>query len=397
MDDATTRDLIRAAAVQIPVRPPDPEQLIAEAGHSRRSSRWVFGAVATVVVVLAATALIGVLVNPDRSSHGDQNPTTRRTTSPTAAPASVAAWVRALPAGAPPRLPYFKGRDFFNGSERVALPGYPYIILGGTPHGFLVQQMRPGYKFRYGIVHGNQSVTWLTAFAFDPLETMSKDHQQLAVADAATIQIVDLANERVTATLRADSPVVGLTSLTDRGVLFGTNQTDGTGQVNLWSPGHPVRELPFEPFAASTDLRYALVHSGGSCADAIHVLPDETTAVDYHGCGNARPLSLSPDGLHAITPDLRTIDLQSGSVDTMTGASAGFAQVSFEDHQIVWEDDTHVLIRLITTGRPDRPGTSALIRCSTDGACERIFTDVPRHPASGYYDVQVLDPTTQPY
>jgi hypothetical protein len=262
-----------------------------------------------------------------------------------------------------------------------------------------VQEVRSGYSWRYGIDHGGQQVRWLTGYLADPVETMSKDHQQLAVTDSTTIRIIDLARERVTATFRADSPVVGLTSLTDQGVLFDTNQTYGTGQVNLWSPGHPVRVLPFEPFAASTDLRHALVLSGGSCVDAIHVLPNETTVVIYHGCGNARPLSLSPDGLHAITPDLRTIDLQNGSVHTMsgTGPHPGLAQVSFEDHQIVWEDDAHVLIRLITTGRQDRPGTSALIRCSTEGRCERLFTDVPRHPASGYHDVQVLDPTTQPY
>lgn len=399
MDDATTRELIRAAVAQIPVRTPVPEQLIARAGTTRRASGWVYAAMAAVVVVLATTALIGVLLNQHRGSHGDQSPTTRRTTPSSAAPQSVSAWVRALPAGALPRLPYFKGRDFIIGSQRVPLAGYPYKILGGAPHGFLVKEVGSGYSWRYGIDHGNNSVTWLTAFAFDPVETMSKDHQRLAVAYAQTIQIIDLAQERVIATFHASSAVVGLVALTDQGVAFETNETYGRGKVNLWSPGHPLRQVPFEPFAASTDLRYALVLGGGPCVDAIHVLPDETIAITYHGCGVARPLSLSPDGLHAITPDLRTVDLQDGSVHAMNGTSThrGFAQVSFSDHQIVWEDDTHVLIRLITTGRQDGTGTSALIRCSTDGACERIFTDVPRHPASAYYDVRVLDPTTGPY
>jgi hypothetical protein len=398
MDDATTRDLVRAAAAQIPTRPIDPDQLIARAGNAPRPSRRALGAVAAVLAVLAATGVIGVLVDSHRSSHGDQHPTGRHTTSSTAAPSSVAAWVRALPPGALPQLPYFKGREFFNGSQRVGLKGYPYKILGAAPHGFLVQEIRSGYEFRYGIVHGNGHLTWLTVPTFDPIETMSKDQRQLAIAGGNKIQIVDLVNERVTATFRSDSPVADLIAVTDRGVLFDTDQTYATGQANLWSAHHPVRVLPFQPFAASIDLRHALVRSGGSCADAVEVLPEETTLVVYHGCGNARPISLSPDGLHALTPDLHTIDLRDGSAHAMsgTGTRPGFAQLSFQDHQIAWEDDTHALIELTTTGRQDGPGTSALIRCSTAGECERLFAHVPRHPASGYYDVQLLDPTTQP-
>lgn len=109
MDEATTRELVRTASAQIPVRAPDPTHLIARAAQSRRPSRWAIGAAAAVLGVLAATALVGSLVKPHGTSPGDQRPTKPPATSSSAGPKSVAAWVRSLPQGPTPALPVLQG------------------------------------------------------------------------------------------------------------------------------------------------------------------------------------------------------------------------------------------------------------------------------------------------
>lgn len=359
-------------------------------GQRLRHRRWGAAAALLVAVAMGAISWASPWLpqSPTATSTTPTAPTLSAPSNPGDARESLAGWLSGLPEGAPPTLPYLQGDVFHDGSSQWSLRSSPYSVLGAVPGGWLVQQMKPHYTFRYGIKEATGGVVWLTRPLFDPLEVVSSDYQRLAVVADHQVLLYDLSTQAQIAQFDARTYVEPV-ELTNAGLVYET----GNGHAYVWSPGASPERLSFSPNAASDDLRYALVLKPGKpCAKGVGINGSLVPRTVYSGCRENRPYSLSPDGRHALTVNLGVVDMSDGSLTPLPGfpGSRGWPTIA-------WEDNENALVRVETDSSPSHPGTVALVRCSViTRSCERLLQTASRKAGYAYYSLFILDPTTTP-
>ncbi|MET1059153.1 MAG: hypothetical protein ABWX84_06130 [Nocardioides sp.] len=354
IDDLLTRELATVArGVEPPPAPVD--QLVARGREARRRSRWyAAGAAAAAAAVVLGVVWSGATGGGDDARRQDP-----------AGPAGD------LPTGALPQVPiqvgtttYVDGRALAekygplvgDGQGGVALvpatrrwrvltePGEPELPAGTVgspaPH---PDGDRVAYVDRTGTLElwsydgtRDQVISGPTPARESLLAGMDSSGNVYVTAledPAAPPRVWNLADERDRPVTYAGAPV-SLVGVTGAGLLF---STEPGGEHLLGVP----------------DATGAIVEARG--------VPDATLAVSASG-DRVAWLTDTQEGADGRLPSV-TVEKLVGPpgrvvIDLPDGTGAG---------DVVWEDETHVLVTLF---RDARGTTQSLLRCDLDGACE---------------------------
>jgi hypothetical protein len=397
MNEREATDLLDKLGSQVTVGPPPVKRVLEDGkrGLSRRRRLLTTSAVAAVSLVIAAAALVRPGTSVEGPTTGGPTGGHVRTISPTVEPgqaSSVRTWVASLPQGGPPAVPYLVGDTFHDGAASWSTRGEPYRVLDKVPGGYLVEgNPDREYAWRYGIRDGSGGVSWLGAAPeFDPLAVLSTDHSQLAVVAGSLIHLFDLEQRTELASIDAGGYVEPI-QLVDAGLLYAVYSGTGNGQAHLWKPaangGAPV-DLQYIPASVSDDLTRALVpDSNIRCWRAVDVSGTQVTSTLYKSCGLQRTYTISPDGAHALTVDMKVVNLNSGTASAFADAPTDGPTMP----DAVWEDSEHVLLRLEL-----RPAPSGLDREAVTVRCSVVTSDCERVPETSGPGLTALDFTRTP-
>lgn len=149
-------------------------------------------------------------------------------------------------------------------------------------------------------------------------------------------------------------------------------------RVVAWVPGGSVDDLGTLPGGRTARLVSAagrpgrlLVSSQGdayeTCGSVLAL--DDLSRTLAEGCYRPAPVSLAPDGRHALLSDFSIVELTAGRV-VHSAAPDG---VAVQD--AVWEDDAHVVATLPwpSISYDSGPGWFSMLRCDAEhGGCERV-------------------------
>jgi DNA-directed RNA polymerase specialized sigma24 family protein len=353
----------RLAAAVDPVRA-DPEliaRVIEESGSARRQrrrSRLLTGCAAALIALVG-----GSLVYFDGS--GDHSPP--GPDQPGLVQVDPIAWARQLPQGPPIRLAYLTGMASHVPGRRAPLPRGAGLPIGKTPEGWLVTVYPHGpHKgglsawLRYGLVTAKGTIELLPRDPYHGsigVRALSPDGRLFAMGGA----LIDIAQRRVIG--RTPPDAFYSTGWTSVGLLYSSRQR---ASARLWRPGSAPVRLPDPVWAGAATAPIGLVAAGEDCLNVVHLDAGGDTTPLYDGCaaGATSPVSLSPDGTHALTDDLDMLDVAEGNVTPWELPTNGTGQPG-------WEDNDHFVLPVEsseTTGR-DRV---VFVRCSIAAhSCER--------------------------
>jgi RNA polymerase sigma factor (sigma-70 family) len=352
------------AAAADPVRA-DPELVIRviegsrSARRRRRQTYWLTGCAA------ALAALVGAGVTFFDGS--DDSPT--EPDPPPVVDVDPIAWARQLPQGAPVRLAYLANGAIHVPDQPEPLPRQAVRPIGKTAEGWLVNvagdarqgQGGPSVGLGYGLVTANGAIEPLPQDPYDGppmLEALSPDGKLFAVGGA----LVDLGQRRVVG--RTPAGALYSTGWTPVGMVYiGGPYESGW----LWRPGSPPIGLPVRIWDTATNAPIALATSRHDCVNVVRLTADGDVSPIYDDCasGASSPVSLSPDGSHAVTAALDVLDVDEGTITPYGLPTRGIAGM------LAWEDDDHFVLPFETqqTATRDR---AVFVRCSvTTQECER--------------------------
>jgi RNA polymerase sigma-70 factor, ECF subfamily len=328
------------------------------ARRQRRRSLWLTGCVAALVTVVGASLVY--LGGSDDLSPGPDRPRLIVT--------DPIAWARQLPQGPPVRLAYIVDADIHLPGLRAPLPRGVGMPIGKTPEGWLVTvyaAIRPGKGgpadgLRYGIVTANGSIELLPRDPYHGsigLRALSPDGKLFAMGGA----LVDVEPRRVIG--RTPANAFYSTGWTPAGLLYASRRNASSW---LWQPGSRPVAVPARLLDTAVTAPVGLAESSDNCFNVVHLAADGGVAPSYDGCasGASSPVSLSPDGSHALTADMSVLDLGDGTVtsfDLPASSIAGFG----------WEDNDHFVLPVESRETLNRD-RAVFVRCSiATRECER--------------------------
>lgn len=352
------------AAATDPVRA-DPELVIrvieasSSARRRRRRTLWLTGCTAALV------ALVGAGVTFVDGS--DDSP--RQPDPPPLVDVDPIAWARQLPQGSPVQLAYVANGAIHLPNRQEPLPDRAMRPIGKTTEGWLVtigRDARPGKgvlpaRLGYGLVTARGTIEPLPQDPYDGppmLEALSPDGKLLAMGGA----LVDVAQRRVVG--RTPSGAFYSTGWTPVGMVY-IGGPEETGW--LWRPGSTPIGLPVRIWDTAANAPIALATSGNDCVNVVRLTADGDVTTVYDDCasGASSPVSLSPDGAHAVTAALDVLDVDEGTATPYELPTRGIAGM------LAWEDNDHFVLPFETreTATRDR---AVFVRCSvTTQECER--------------------------
>ena len=330
------------------------------AQHRRRRNWWLTGCAAAMIALVG-----GGLVFYDESDDSPPRPDP-----PTPfLQVDPIAWADQLPQGPPVRLAYV-------GDRAIHLPGRPAPLphdagrpVGKTTAGWLVtvnRAARPSTgglpaRLGYGLVSANGTIEPLPRDPYDGsfvLEALSPDGKLFAMGGA----LIDLAQGRVVG--RTPPNAFYSTGWMPIGLLYvgGPNESGW-----LWRPGSPPIALPDRIWDTAATAPIGLASSGDDCMNVVRLTADGDVSVIYKGCasGASSPISLSPDGSHALTADFDVLDVDEGTITRYDLPTSGIAG------QLGWEDNDHFVLPLESQETATRDRV-VFVRCSIAmHECER--------------------------
>ncbi|HEU0286546.1 MAG TPA: sigma factor-like helix-turn-helix DNA-binding protein [Nocardioidaceae bacterium] len=346
------------------------------ARRQRRRSLWLSGCAAALVTVVGASLVY--FGGSDDSSPGPDRPRLLVT--------DPIAWARRLPQGPPVRLAYIVDADIHLPGLRAPLPRGVGMPIGKTPEGWLVtvySATRPGNGgqadgLRYGIVTANGSIELLPRDPYHGsvgLRALSPDGELFAMGGA----VVDVERRRVIGRTPADA--FYSTGWTPAGLLYASRRNASSW---LWQPGSRPVAVPARLLDTAATAPVGLAESKDNCFDVVHLAADGGVAPSYDGCasGASSPVSLSPDGSHALTADMSVLDLDDETVTSFelpASSIAGFG----------WEDNNHFVLPVESRETLNRD-RAVFVRCSiVTHECERAG---PEFTKSARVEILVIPP-----
>jgi hypothetical protein len=318
-------------------------------------------------------------------SVSPKTPTTKPSQTATkTGPVKVTVNVSKLSPGREPAIPYLVGREIRGGSgDSIKVPGTGGILtIGRFDVGAMAVVATGGsgtelLKIHNGEVRRTPGVTSLVTTADQSSAAYAAARiSSLGAATKGGVLYAETVSAPVTSLKLPDSWNLQVLAYADGKVYF-RSDTDNTGAWKLysWVPGATnaiVIKTVASPSAVSADGRIAasvsLINDRGSCSSVVEV----ATGKQYARSCDYMITGFTPDGGTAVGGPA----YGDGYCNLVQAAVGQTGNVMREwngcFHQIVAEDDQHVLIVAVAQGGGGDPGTkSAIIRCNlTSSDCE---------------------------
>lgn len=380
-------------------------------GDRRRVRRRVGVATGLGLVIVAVAVGPGLLPannSPGPAHHVPATSPPVPTTPTTAEPAQTAAgWVRRLPDGPAPTVPYLEGFAYHNRGTTYTVPNINTNLFGPVDGGVTIARFALAGGGDFGVLSASGAYHRLgTGYASGMAS--APDGSQVAVGVGNAIRVYDVGSGRLVTSVTAQQPVVKswvagrVFFESDAGALIGA---PSAGKVRSWA-WRPESKQPPAAVAAVLDRNGVGLVLGTNCVRVVTAASDPPPGRFNGPCialprDSASTAVASPTGRYVAVVDDGVgsgKDEQVKVVDTATGTTTALSPAlsvnAFNNGpgQLVWEPRGR-LLWVLTTAARQGTATYSMVGCTaTDARCAVTLRDVVGPPNGGFFPGLALTP-----